>query len=113
MGFLSMRELLETIGGSLRPTETTSSWLYRIAEATGLHYRTVRGIWHGETPSRNSELKLRQAAEKIENENRNTAARIEQIAQRLQAIDPEFHREHMDTLRNLATQHRNRNQRGK
>lgn len=109
MGFLSMRELLETIGGNLRPTDTTQSWLYRIAEITGLNYRVVRGVWHHERPSQRTQQILREAAEKIENENRNTATRLEQIARQIEAVDHDFHRQDVDTLRSLANKIRNLN----
>jgi len=102
-----MRELVISVGGNLRPSENRTAWLYRVATTAGLNYRLVRGAWHGEAISFETARKLKLAAEKKQNEARNTAARLESIAARLEKIDADFHRSQMDLLRDLAARYRN------
>jgi hypothetical protein len=101
----SMRELVIIIGGN---HESVDQRLRRVARAAGLHPRLVRGAWDRDPNiSIETARKLKAAAEKKQNEARNTAARLESIAARLETIDPEFHRDQVDFIRDLATRHRN------
>ncbi|NEU13566.1 hypothetical protein G3T14_15710 [Methylobacterium sp. BTF04] len=58
------RTLVETIAGPLRLGENVKGALSRVARATGLNDRRVRGIWHSEARSiRSDEMdRLRRAA---------------------------------------------------
>ena len=58
------RTLVEAIAGPLRLGENVKGALSRVARATGLNDRRVRGIWHNEARSIRAEEmdRLRQAA---------------------------------------------------
>jgi hypothetical protein len=101
-----MKDLVAAIGGNLQPRENRKAWLARVAAVAGLHPRLVEAVWWGDGASWNTQQKLRSAAEAKQNETRELAARLEQIASRMAAIDPDFHREDMAALRDLATRYR-------
>lgn len=99
MDLLSMRKLLEVIGGDIRRFETRDTWLWRVSRLTGLHYRVIRAIWHGEQISFESAYKLKLAAKK------NDEYLIDRLLWNravLEEIDPEFYREQIDNLGHLA-----------
>src|SRR5215813_396265 len=102
----SVRDLVMAIGGDLRPDENRKAWLYRVASLSNVHFRLVRAAWHREPVSKETERRLRTAAERLHRETLNTAVRLQQIAARLEAIDPDFHRADVDALRALARRHR-------
>jgi len=107
-GNFSAREMVRIIGGLLDPShENLGRYLHRVSMATGLPVRLIEAAWHSEPVSKNTTSTLRLTAEKIQNEERNTAVRLEQMADRLESVDAEFHRPDIDALRALARRHRN------
>ena len=78
------RHLVEMIAGPLRLGENVKGALSRVARATGLNDRRVRGIWHNEARSIRSEEmdRLRQAArdararEQTRDEHRSVLAKL-------------------------------------
>jgi len=102
------RELVIEAGGSMRPGDTTGRYLSRIGDALDIDIFSMWKAWRGEYMSARTERKLRNQTEKRKNEARNTADRLEQIAQRLEVRDAEFHSQDIDALRALASRHRNR-----
>lgn len=61
---VSMRKLLEVIGGDIRRTENRETWLWRVSRTTGLHFRVIKAIFYGQQVSFESAYKLKQAAKK-------------------------------------------------
>ena len=101
-----MRELVIAIGGNLEPTENRKSWLVRVARAAGLKPRAVHDVWYGGPVTFEAARKLKSTAEKKQNEQRHIVDQLETLAARLEAIDADFHRPHVDFLRDLAAQRR-------
>jgi hypothetical protein len=102
---VSMRELVIAIGGNLRPTENRKSWLARVADTAGLKPRAVHDVWYGGPITFEAARRLKETAKNnAQFENADTALRFERIADALEAADPEFHRQEIDTYRELARQ---------
>lgn len=101
MDISSMKALLEAVGGDVRACENRTAWLHRIADAAGLHYRTVRAAWHGEILSFKTAYALK-AAIKNEQFKQDVADRYEALARRLLKADPEFYRDAADAYFDLA-----------
>lgn len=105
----SVRKLLEVIGGDIRRCENRTTWLHRISERTGLHYRIISGLWHGELPSKETTRVLKEAAKK------NDHYIIERLLWNREVLlqtDRDFYREEIDRLWNLVCRIRDLN-RGK
>jgi hypothetical protein len=109
MDFASMRRLMQVIGGDIGPYENRTTWLYRIAETTGLHYRVIRAVWHREQISKETAIALKKAAKKYEQQNNSIAQRLEWRAVVLAEIDADFYRAEIDGFRQLAHRIRNLN----
>jgi hypothetical protein len=99
MDYLSRRKLLEVIGGDLRPQENRTMWLYRIAKLTGLHYRVIRAVWHGETLSQET---LRTLKQSVRSNDDYLVERLLWDAELLNQVDPELYRSEIDYRRQLA-----------
>ena len=100
-----MRDLVMEIGGEMRAQENRTAWLYRVSTLANVHYRLVRAAWHREPVSKETERRLRTAAERLQRETRHTAIRLQSIAENLERIDAEFYRQDVDALRSLAARY--------
>ena len=105
----SMRKLMEVIGGPLRPSENRTTWLYRVSDTIGIHYRVARKVWYDEPISQEIALRIKQAAKRHHEINQRTAERLEWNAAVLLEIDPDFYREESANYRELAALIRNLN----
>lgn len=96
---LSMRKLLEIVGGERRHSETREAWLWRISIATGLHFRVIKAIFYGEGISFESAYKIKLAAKK------NDISIIERLRENrsvLCKVDPEFFAEEIARIDDLV-----------
>ncbi len=103
------KEMLKAIAEPITLGENLKSILPRIARRCGLPERRIKGIWHNEARAiRSDELAaLKAAASKPKAlPNENISDRLLRVEQRLAAIDPDFYREHMAVLRDLAGRNR-------
>ena len=107
--FSSMRKLMEVIGGPVRASENRVTWLYRVADTIGVHYRVARAVWYGEQISRETALRIKQAAKRHHEINTRIAERLDWNATILLEIDADFYREEAANYRELATLIRNLN----
>ena len=98
----NFRELVAEVAGPRSWTDTRETWLDRAAERAGITYRTIRSIWHGDIKKENHyaiQLLRLAAAHRAATE---LAARYESIAAGLGAADPEFHRDQIAALLDVA-----------
>ena len=95
----SVRDLLRMIGGPMRPSENRTTWLYRISEVSGLHYRVVRAIWHRERISQNTVIAIKQAARRNENFFKRAADELQEYVGILERTDHEFFSQEIDRLK--------------
>lgn len=105
------RGLIRQIAGDAPIGTTIKSALARVAVLTGLGERRIRGLWHGEAKAvRAEELdKLRRVAARkathehpIGSELASAAAHFDRLADRLEAMDPEFYRDAIAGYRAMA-----------
>lgn len=91
-----MREYIAAVAGPREWSDTRESWLARAARRTGISYRQIKAIWYGEItdPHHRSARLLRDAAE--------LAGQYETIARSMNATDPDFHRQDMLALLDMA-----------
>jgi hypothetical protein len=96
------------IEGLMRPGEKLKAALPRIARTVGINPRRARSLWSGHAVTRADELdalreaSAKEAAHAIRTENLIHARTLEEHAARLAVVDPDFHREAIDELRDLA-----------
>ena len=98
---LSMRKLLEVVGGERRHNETRESWLWRVSRTTGLHFRVIRAIFYGEGISFESAWKLKLAAKKHDT---SIIERLRENRTILCKVDPEFFVEEIARIDALVEQ---------
>lgn len=106
-----LRELVIVVAGPRQWTDTRESWLARAARRAGISYRQVKSIWYGEIADRDhrSVRLLRDAAEQnARGEASELANKLETIARGMRASDPDFYREDMSALVDVARGLRNR-----
>ena len=105
------RGLIRQIAGEAPMGTPIKAALSRVARLTGIGERRIRGIWHAEARAIRAEEidKLRRvAARKATDEQALggglsvAAAQFDQLADRLEAMDPEFHRDAIAGYRALA-----------
>ncbi len=97
---------IATIAGPYSPNDTRESWLQRAARKSQSTYWHIKALFYGELvdPKYSVAYKILSAADRarIEGARRNVASAEticrEHIA-RLEAIDPDFHREQINALR--------------
>jgi hypothetical protein len=94
---VSGRELILAAGGDLRPGEGVKGFLRRVAQDTGIGFRSLERAWKGQYESKNTIFKLQQKA----------ADNAQKLATRLDAIataaEMRGHdRSDVDALRNIA-----------
>ena len=100
--YSSMRKLMEIIGGPVRASENRTTWLYRVADTIGIHYRVVRAVWYNEQLSKETALRIKQAAKRHHEINKRIAERLDWNAAVLLEIDPDFYGEEAANYRELA-----------
>lgn len=110
MEFRHMRNLVIAVGGPLEATESKKSYLWRVAEITGLSFRVIAAAFYGEQLSPQTEQKLKAAAGR--HEARILASRFESLAQSLGTRDPDFHSADIDAFRQMAVRLRGFNMPG-
>ena len=105
----SMRELVASVAGPREWSDTRESWLGRAARRAGITFRQTKALFYGEIadPNHRSARLMRDAAD--------LAGRYETIARSMNAADPDFYREDvlalLDVARALRTRDRARTER--
>jgi hypothetical protein len=90
---VGMRELIASVAGERRWSDTRESWLARAVRKAGISYRQCKALWYAEIKDEHhrSARLMRDAAEKYE-----------AIASALNQSDPAFHSEDIAALIDLA-----------
>ncbi len=101
----AMRDLVLEVGGNLRGDENRKSWLARVARTIGVTPRMARAAWQNEIkdPEHKVVWKLRAAVARQEAEAKDELQklheRLARIERALVQVDPDFHSEDVDALR--------------
>lgn len=91
-----MRELVAAVAGPRQWSDTRESWLGRAARRAGITFRQAKALFYGEItdPNHRSARLMRDAAE--------LAGQYETIARSMHATDPDFYREQVLALLDVA-----------
>ena len=96
---------ISAIAGPVQSSDTRESWLARAARKSGSRFWHIKALFYGQLtdPKYSVAFKVLSAAEKARiNAARSDMARLSGIYQtaagRLNEIDPDFHRNHVDAL---------------
>jgi hypothetical protein len=89
-----MRELIASVAGERRWSDTRESWLARAARKAGISYRQCKALWYAEIKDEHhrSARLMRDAAEK----------KYTALVSALHQSDPEFHVHDISALLDLA-----------
>jgi len=100
---------ITAIAGAYNPTDTRESWLSRAARRSGATFWHVKALYYDELkdPKYSVAYKILSAAnrariEKAQRDADQATALYRNFAQRLAAIDPDFHRDQIDILLGAA-----------
>ena len=106
---INWKEQIGAIAGPYLPTDTKTSWLARAARKASLSLRHIQSLYYGQVtdPKFSVAASIINAANqaKIEEARRNVAqvaGLYLSHAEKLEAIDADFHREQIDALVNAA-----------
>ena len=93
---ISGRNLIRAAGGDMEPGEKLKGYFWRVAELTGIGFRSIERAWRGDYVSKNTANALRKAAYlKAKNADLEFIARAEKEIADLEAINPVFYRAHI------------------
>jgi hypothetical protein len=106
---LSWQDEIAVIAGPRQTGDTRESWLARAARKSGATFWHIKALYYGQItdPKYSIASKIISAADKARvEETRRDAEKATELyrihAARLQAIDPDFHREQIDVLLGAA-----------
>lgn len=102
---VSAREAIAAVAGPRLANDTRESWLNRAARRAGVSYRQAKSLWYGEidNPRHLAFRRVVDAAQQHGHREANKlAGQFETIVSALRIVDPEFHRDTIDTLVGLA-----------
>jgi hypothetical protein len=101
------RNLIRAAGGDMEPGEKLKGYFRRVAELTGLGFRSIERAWRGDYVSKNTATALLKAAqEKAKNDDDKIIAAIKTGIAFLEAVDADFHRPHIDAGRQFLAGYR-------
>ena len=94
---MSVREAMISLQGNAPMHGELPRWLNSVAKKAGISFRTARSLWQNEIRNPDDHLagrEIRRLAEiaTAQREARDLASQFENIAERLNANDPDFHR---------------------
>lgn len=102
---VSVREAIAAVAGPRLASDTRESWLNRAARKSGVSFRQARSLWYGEidNPKHLAFRRVIDAAQENGHREANKLAQqFEAIVSAMRIVDPEFHRDTIDTLVGLV-----------
>jgi hypothetical protein len=101
------RNLIRAAGGDMEPGEKLKGYFWRVAELTGLGFRSIERAWRGDYVSKNTAIALQKAAqEKAKNDDDKIIAAIKSGIAYLEAKDADLFRPHIDAGRQFLAGYR-------
>lgn len=101
------RNLILIIGGGMKPGEKIKGYLRRVANDTGIGFRSIEEVWKGRYQSKKTERQLQTAAQrKVRTNDDERIKWLESHIAHLEAVDRSFFSQDINAAREFLARYR-------